>query len=66
MERDSECSRNVAPALLYLKDALKEALAHNGDFDYQRTTLAKGSSQQLLQFRMYRISTLGCSGNNLA
>jgi hypothetical protein len=38
-------------ALSYLAGALKEDLCQNGDFDYQRATLAKGTLQQLPQFR---------------
>jgi len=34
-----------------LKEELQKAVAQNGDFDYQRVTLAAGDLQQLPQFR---------------
>jgi RHS repeat-associated protein len=40
-----------AAALAYLATALKNAVAQNGDFDYQRTILPGGNLQQLPQFR---------------
>lgn len=36
---------------MQLRDELKQAVAQNGDFDYQRTTLGAGDLQQLPQFR---------------
>lgn len=41
---------NITGAI-QLRDELKQAVAQNGDFDYQRTTLAAGDLQQLPQFR---------------
>lgn len=41
---------NITGAI-QLRDGLKQAVAQNGDFDYQRTTLAAGDLQQLPQFR---------------
>lgn len=40
-----------ASTLLVLKQELQKAVAQNGDFDYQRVTLAAGQLQQLPQFR---------------
>jgi RHS repeat-associated protein len=40
-----------AELLAYLRAALKDAVAQNGDFDYQRATFVKGDLQQLPQFR---------------
>ena len=34
-----------------LKEELQKAVAQNGDFDYQRVTLAAGDLQQLPEFR---------------
>jgi hypothetical protein len=40
-----------AGAALMLKEGLQKAVAQNGDFDYQRATLADSDLQQLPQFR---------------